>query len=105
VRSKTTPAFDSDSSSLMENEKQLFRASVKVFNNACDRFVESGASFRRPASLREKKVQGAAGVWEMTWSFAGPEGRATWQWDTVEDASGTRPAVLWRRVRGHASSR
>jgi hypothetical protein len=49
-----------------------------------------------------KKVQGAAGVWEMTWSFAGPDGRATWQWDTVEDASGTRMAVLWRRVGGHA---
>jgi hypothetical protein len=44
VRSKTTPAFDSDSSSLTENEKQLFRASVKEFNNACD-------PIRRVASL------------------------------------------------------
>lgn len=35
-----------------------------------------------PASLRVKPVQGLAGVYEMTWSFAGPDGRATFDFVT-----------------------
>jgi hypothetical protein len=44
----------------------------------------------------------APGVFEMTWSFSGPDGRATWQWTTVIDADG-RPvsAVRWRRLGSH----
>jgi hypothetical protein len=43
----------------------------------------------------------------MTWSFSGPDGRATWQWTTVEIRKGRKtvgryPAVLWRRVGGHS---
>ncbi len=34
----------------------------------------------------------------MTWSFAGPDGRATFEWVTVHG----EPAVRWRRVGGHA---
>ena len=102
MRFKTTPSFASDHSSLTTAEKRLFRASVKKFNRACDRFVESGMSSGWPASLRVKKVEGAPGVWEMTWSFSGPDGRATWQWDTVEDENGKHPAVLWRRVGSHS---
>jgi hypothetical protein len=45
-----------------------------------------------------KSVQGAQGVWEMTWSFAGPDGRATFEWITIDG----EPAVRWRRVGGHA---
>jgi hypothetical protein len=51
VRFKTTPAFDSDSSSLTENEKQLFRASVKEFDNACNRSVESVGSLVSLAAI------------------------------------------------------
>lgn len=49
-----------------------------------------------------KDVEGAPGIWEMTWSFSGPDGRATWEWatDTVEGA--TVPVVRWRRIGGHA---
>jgi hypothetical protein len=40
-------------------------------------------------------------VLEMTWSFAGPDGRATWEWTTVIVGGATYPAVLWRRVGSH----
>ncbi|HVA69824.1 MAG TPA: hypothetical protein VNF08_00670 [Acidimicrobiales bacterium] len=49
-----------------------------------------------------KAVANAPGVFEMTWSFSGPDGRATWQWTTViTDRGNSVPAVLWRRLGGH----
>lgn len=102
MRFQTTPALDSDYSRLSDDEKRLFRTAVGDFSRACDQFVESGARARWPASLRVKKVQGAPGVWEMAWSFAGLDGRATWEWTTVATGDAKHPAVLWRRVGGHA---
>jgi hypothetical protein len=37
-------------------------------------------------------------VWEMPWSFAGPDGRATSEWVTID----AEPAIRWRRVGSHA---
>jgi len=45
-----------------------------------------------------KRVEGAPGVWEMTWSWSDPDGRATWQWTQVDG----EPAILWRRIGTHA---
>jgi hypothetical protein len=44
-----------------------------------------------------KRVQATTGVWEMTWSFTGPDGRATFEWVEV----GGEPAIQWRRIGGH----
>ena len=35
-----------------------------------------------------KAVVKAPGTFEMTWSFSGPEGRATWESTTIVDALG-----------------
>lgn len=92
---QTTLAFDADLRRLSTDELTLFRQVVR------DDFVpaaERGAanpSTRWPKKLRVKKVAGAPGVWEMTWSFSGPAGRATFEWITIE------PAIRWRRVGGH----
>jgi hypothetical protein len=42
-------------------------------------------------------VEGATGILELTWSFAGPDVRATVEW-VVRDG-GAR--VRWRRIGGH----
>ncbi len=47
--------------------------------------------------MRVKKVEGAEGIWEMTWSRNDPDGRATWEWITLD---GER-AIRWRRVGTH----
>lgn len=47
--------------------------------------------------LRIKSVEGASGIWEMTWSFPGPDGRATFQWVTIDGEAGIR----WRRIGNH----
>ncbi|MEI6447966.1 MAG: hypothetical protein WCO96_08835 [Actinomycetes bacterium] len=42
-------------------------------------------------------MEGASGVWEMTWSMTNPDGRATWEWISVEGEAGVR----WRRLGTH----
>ncbi|MHB2028670.1 MAG: hypothetical protein ACYCPT_07615 [Acidimicrobiales bacterium] len=77
----------------------MFRTAALEFSGACDRHVNTRASC--PGKFRAKDVEGAKGVLEMTWSFAGPDGRATWEWTTVIVDGVAHPAVMWRRVGSH----
>jgi hypothetical protein len=102
VRYERTDSFKADYHRLTADHKRRFREAVRAFNQACDEATRSRSRPQWPANLRVKPVQGAPGVWEMTWSFAGPDGRATWEWTTVTDAAGTsHPAVRWRRIGDH----
>ncbi len=97
MKFERTPAFDRDLERLNPDHEELFRSVVREhFAPAAERFtVNSGASW--PASLRVKPMKGAPGIWEMTWSFSGPDGRATFEWITIDD----KPAIRWRRVGDH----
>ncbi|HEY8637632.1 MAG TPA: hypothetical protein VIL64_00215 [Solirubrobacteraceae bacterium] len=62
-----------------------------------DRFVtdlRAGQRFR--PGLRVKRVQGYAGVWEMTWA---PDGRATFQYG--DEIVHGEPHIIWRRIGTH----
>jgi hypothetical protein len=75
---------------------------VREFNAAGDQFVETRDP-SWPSGLRAKGVVNAPGVFEMTWSFGGPDGRATWEWLRVPIGDGeSAPAVRWRRLGDHA---
>jgi hypothetical protein len=52
---------------------------------------------RWPKTLRIRDVEAAPGVWEVTWSFSGPDGRATSEFFDAEGKLGIR----WRRIGGH----
>lgn len=104
MRFERTEPFKSDYKRLSADERKLVKAAISEFALACDAFRSDGTPF--PARLRVKAVRGAPGIFEMTWSFAGPDGRATWEWIEVEiaDDSGdisTVPAVRWRRIGSH----
>lgn len=102
MRFARTERFKADYARLTQREQQLFRAAVRGFNRACDEFVASGRDNRSwPRSLRVKTVVNAPGVFEMTWSFSGPDGRATWEWTKIEAGGERHPAVRWRRIGGH----
>lgn len=102
MRFERTEPFKNDYQRLSEDEREMFRAAARVFNAACDRFMATRNPSSWPANLRVKGVVNAPGIFEMTWSFSGPDGRATWQWTTVVSADGDSvPAVLWRRLGGH----
>ena len=97
MKFETTPAFDSDYRRLKPEHRTTFRLAVKErFGPACDAYA-ADPSTPWPSALRVKSVRNAPGVLEMTWSFAGPDGRATFELITVDDDLRCR----WRRVGGH----
>jgi hypothetical protein len=89
-------SFKADYRRLSVIDQATFRAVLPEFVAACDRYAVDHTA-RWPAALRVKAVQSAPGIWEMTWSFAGPDGRATFEWVQVE----RELAVRWRRIGGH----
>lgn len=102
MRWQATASSKADYKRLSPREQRLFRATVEKFNEAGDRWVESGGGAGWPSSLRVKPVGSAPGIFELTWSFSGPDGRATWEWTAVEVEGERVPAVRWRRIGGHA---
>ena len=89
-------AFKADYRRLSSTDRGTFKKALREFVAACDRYADDRA-VAWPASLRVKKVESAPGIWEMTWSFAGPDGRATFEWVEVDGAL----AVRWRRIGDH----
>ena len=98
MKFELTPAFEGDWARLSAQERARFRAVVRdQFHPACERRrLDPAAPW--PAGLRVRDVEGAAGVWEMTWSFSGPDGRATFEWIEIDGEA----AIRWRRIGGHA---
>ena len=97
MKFETTPAFNADYNRLKREHQATFPTMVQdKFAPACD--VYAGAASRPwPALLRVKSVRGAPGVLEMTWSFASPNGRATFELVTI----GGELRCRWRRVGDH----
>jgi hypothetical protein len=96
VRFEVTASFKADYKRLTAVEQQAFHDALKDFVPACDRFAID-PSTKWPAGLRVKGVESATGILEMTWSSAGPDGRATFEWVQIAGTLGVR----WRRVGGH----
>ena len=84
-----TDRFRRDLAKLTAAQKIAFRAAVAKF--VAD--LPSG-SFR--PGLRVKRVQGAAGVFELTWA---DDGRATFEYGPVVREGETH--VVWRRIGTH----
>ena len=93
-------SFEADYRRLPPSEQARFKAALRTFVLACDRFVVDPA-MAWPASLRVKAVESAPGIWEMTWSFSGPDGRVTFEWVQIDGTLGVR----CRRIGGHATFR
>lgn len=105
MRFQRTDRFDADYRRLSQRDRDAFRTAVRAFAAACDVVIERRDPSAWPAALRVKAVRGAPGVWEMTWSFARPDGRATWEWAMVEVDGVRHPAVRWRRLGDHRALR
>lgn len=85
-----THTFLKDVSALDEVDRERFKVAVRVFVEDLSR----GRGFR--PGLRVKGVQGAKGVYEMTWA---PDGRATFEYGAALRAG--EPHIIWRRVGTH----
>lgn len=98
MKFERTPRFEADLKRLSRKDRETFvRVALDRFEPAAARVAdEPGTTW--PRSLRVRRVEAAPGIWEMTWSFAGPDGRATFEWIELEG----QPAIRWRRVGTHA---
>lgn len=96
MKFETTPAFDSDYRRLKREHAAAYRSAVKGFARACDGFNQ-GPGFSWPAALRVSPMKGTSGIWEMTWSFSSPDGRATFEFIQRDGDTICR----WRRVGDH----
>lgn len=96
MKFERTESFKADWARLSADEPALFRTVTKRFHVAAERIV-AGDTPSWPQALRVKSVVRAPGVWEMTWSFSGPDGRATFEWVEIEG----RRAIRWRRIGRH----
>lgn len=82
---ETTPACDGDYRRLKREHAVAFTTVVREkFAPACGAYAKD-PTMPWPASLRVKPVRSAPGILEMTWSFASPDGRATFELVTVEN--------------------
>jgi len=93
-----TPAsFWADFNRLKPEHQEIFKECVKrSFIPACAAY-ESDPTTAWPRQLRVKPVVRAPGIFEMTWSFAGPDGRATFRFVTIDG----QLHCQWRRIGGH----
>jgi hypothetical protein len=89
-------SFKGDYKRLSEDERALFRKVLPAFVAACDRYAADAAT-SWPASLRVKPIERAPGIFEVTWSFSGPDGRATFEWIELDGEL----ALRWRRIGTH----
>jgi hypothetical protein len=95
MKYRRAPAFEADYQRLSERERHLFKEAVQKMIEAIRR--NPGRAPHWPASLRVESVADAPGVFEMTWSFTGPDGRATF--DIISE--GDESVLRWRRIGGH----
>ncbi len=89
-------SFKADYQRLSDSERALFKQALPSLVRACDRYAANSAT-PWPAALRVKPVERAPGVFEMTWSFSGPDGRATFEWIQLDGSL----ALRWRRIGTH----
>jgi len=99
MRYERTASFKADWNRLSADERTLVRTQLTAFNAAADDIASHGGDKRRwPTALRVHDLQGTKGVWSVTFHFAGPDMRATFEWG--HDDNG--PKVVWRRIGRHS---
>jgi hypothetical protein len=89
-------SFLADFKRLSPRERALFMDAVAAMNAA---YAARGTQElpRWPARLRIRPMVDNPGIYEMTWSFAGPDGRATFDVITIDG----EPGIRWRRIGSH----
>ena len=96
MKYRTSAEFEAQYRALSVRKQELFRQAVAAINDAYGQRGERPLPVW-PARLRIKPVVDTSGIWEMTWSFSGPDGRATFEYFPA----GIETAIFWRRIGTH----
>jgi len=96
MKYRRLPAFLSDWEALPPAERALVkRWLADAFLPAVAAYEADPAAFVWPRALRFERLGG--GICAITWSFAGPDGRATFGFTTIDG----QPYLVWRRIGHH----
>ena len=92
------PSFLADWNSLPEQERTLVKQWLaERFLPAVAAYESDPTGFVWPKSLRLERLGGAGGICAVSWSFAGPDGRATFEFAVMDGET----VVVWRRIGHH----
>jgi len=101
VKFEVTASFQKDFKKLKAEHKAAFKQVVRNrFAAACDAWADATArrkAYVWPKNLRVDELTGAPGIMEMTWSFASPDGRATFSLIKCDEDW----LCVWRRIGNH----
>lgn len=97
MKYRVLPRFSADYQKLSEQERLAFKKTLARFIVASREYEANPENYVWPKSLRVERLTGT-GIMAMTWSFSGPDGRATFEFVTVENEQ----IVVWRRVGRHS---
>jgi hypothetical protein len=90
--------FVADWKSLTDDEQAAVRSVLPAVRTAADDVAAHSFDHRRwPKSLRIHDIENAPGVWSVTFNFAAPDLRATFDWSPTRE----QPTVRWRRIGNH----
>jgi len=91
-------AFLADWKALPDAERAYVKQWLaEAFLPAIVAYEANPSAFVWPRSLRFEPLQSSGGICAVTWSFAGPDGRATFQFSTIDG----EPCIVWRRIGHH----
>lgn len=89
-------SFLADFKRLSPRERAIFMDAVAAMNAAYAARGDQRMPYW-PARLRIRPMVDQPGIYEMTRSFAGPDGRATFEIITIDG----EPGIRWRRIGSH----
>jgi hypothetical protein len=97
MKYRVLPRFRADYQKLSPEERLVFKKALARFIAAARDYEGNPEHYVWPKSLRVERLTGS-GIMAMTWSFSGPDGRATFEFVTFENEQ----IVVWRRVGRHS---
>ncbi len=96
MKYRTAVAFDRDLTKLLSDHRQMF---LKILREHFLPAIDAGSFTGVPPWPKRLRVhQIAGGILSITWSFTGPDGRATFHLERTDDGE---TILVWRRIGTH----
>jgi hypothetical protein len=96
VKFRTATTFDRDLARLPADPRQMF---LKILREHFLPAIDAGSFTGVPPWPKRLRVhQIVAGIYSITWSFTGPDGRATFH---LERTDAGETILIWRRIGTH----
>lgn len=92
----STSSFDRDYARLPREHRQMFRTTLQ--EHFLPAIADGSFSGTPPWPTRLRIHQVAGGIYSLTWSFSGPDGRATFH---LERNEAGETILVWRRIGSH----